>query len=55
MGAYLGLFDFANENKIKVKDLNHVADLAQNIDNPRREKAQLEYDTDTLMDSKRYY
>ena len=33
LGAYLGLLDFVNENKIKVKDLNHAVDLAQNIDN----------------------
>ena len=53
--AYLSLFDFVNENKIKVKDLNHAVDLAQNIDNLKQEKAQLEYDIDMLMDEKKYY
>jgi predicted nucleic acid-binding Zn-ribbon protein len=44
-----------NENKIKVKDLNHAVDLTQNIDNMKKEKSQLEYDIDTLMDLKKYY
>ena len=43
LGAYLGLLDFVKENKIKVRDLNHAVDLAQNIDNLKKEKAQLEY------------
>ena len=50
LGAYLKLFDFLDGNKIKVKDLNHAVDLAQNIDNLKKEKAQLEFDIDTLMD-----
>ena len=49
------MFDFLNENKIKVKDLNHAVDLARNIRNLKQEKAQLEYDIDTLMDLKKYY
>ena len=55
LGAYLGLLDFVNENKIKVKDLNHAVGLANNIDNLKKEKAQLEYDIDTLMDEKKWY
>ena len=55
LGAYLGLFDFVNENKIKVKDLNYAIDLAQNMDNLKKEKAQLEYDIDMLIDLKKYY
>jgi predicted nucleic acid-binding Zn-ribbon protein len=55
LGAYLGLLNFVNENKIRVKDLNHVVGLAQNIDNMKKEKSQLEYDIDTLMDLKKYY
>jgi hypothetical protein len=55
LGAYLGLFDFVNGNKIKVKDLNLAVDLARNIDNLKKEKARLEYDIDTLMDLKKYY
>ena len=55
LGAYLGLFDFVDENKIMVKDLNHAIDLACNIDNLKKEKAQLEFDIDTLMDEKKYY
>jgi predicted RNase H-like nuclease (RuvC/YqgF family) len=55
LGAYLGLFDFVNENKVKVKDLNHAVDLAQNINNLKQEKAQLEYDIDTPMDEKKWY
>jgi predicted nucleic acid-binding Zn-ribbon protein len=44
-----------NENKIKVKDLNHAVDLTQNIDNMKKEKSQLEYDIDTLIDLKKWY
>jgi transposase len=55
LGAYLGLFNFVNGNKIKVKDLNHAVDLAQNIDNLKKEKSQLEFDIDTLIDLKKYY
>jgi hypothetical protein len=55
LGAYLGLLNFVNENKIKVKDLNHAVDLTQNIDNMKKEKSQLENDIDTLMDLKKYY
>ena len=53
LGAYLGLFDFVNENKIKVKDLNHAVDLARNIENLKKEKTQLEFDIDMLMDEKK--
>ena len=55
LGAYLKLFDYVNENKIKVKDLNHAVELAQNIDNLKQEKKQLEFDIDTLMDEKKWY
>jgi hypothetical protein len=55
LGAYLSLFDFVNENKIKVKDLNHAVNLVSNINNLKQEKAQLEYDLDTLMDVKKWY
>jgi hypothetical protein len=53
--AYLKLFDFLDGNKIKMKDLNHAVDLAQKIDNLKKEKAQLEYDIDMLIDLKKYY
>jgi hypothetical protein len=55
LGAYLKLFDFLDGNNVKVKDLNHAVDLAQNIDNMKKEKSQLEYDIDTLIDLKKYY
>jgi predicted RNase H-like nuclease (RuvC/YqgF family) len=55
LGAYLSIFDFVNGNKIKVRDLNHAVDLERNIDNLKKEKSQLEYDIDTLMDLKKYY
>ena len=55
LGAYLGLLDFVKENNIKVRDLNHAVDLAQNIHNLKQEKAQLEFDIDTLMDTKKWY
>ena len=38
-----------------MKDLNHAVDLAQNIDRLKKEKAQLEFDIDMLMDKKKYY
>ncbi len=55
LDAYLGLFDFVNGNNIKVNDLNYAVGLAQDIDDLRREKTQLEFDIDTLMESKKYY
>ena len=55
LGAYLKLFDFLDGNKIKVKDLDHAVDLARNLDNLKKEKIQLEFDIDTLMDLKKYY
>jgi hypothetical protein len=55
LGTYLKLLDFLDGNKIKVKDLNHAVDLAQNIDNMKKEKSQLEFDIDTLIDLKKYY
>ncbi len=55
LGAYLKLFDFLDGNKVKVKDLNRAVDLTQNIDNMKKEKSQLEYDIDTLIDLKKYY
>ena len=51
----MGLLDFVDENKIMVKDLNHAVDLAWIIDNLKKEKAQLEFDIDTLIDLKKYY
>ena len=38
-----------------MKDLNHAVDLARNISNLKKEKAQLEFDIDTLMDEKKWY
>jgi hypothetical protein len=38
-----------------VKDLNHVVGLAQNIDNLKKEKAQIEFDIDTPIDTKKWY
>ncbi len=55
LAAYLKLFDFLDGNNVKAEDLNHAVDLAQNINNLKREKTQLEYDIDTLMESKKYY
>jgi hypothetical protein len=55
LGAYLGLFDFLDGNKIKVTDLNHAVGLARNMDNMNKEKTQLEFDIDTLIDLKKYY
>ncbi len=55
LAAYLKLFDFLDGNNVKAEDLNHAVDLAQNISNLKKEKIQLEYDIDTLMESKKYY
>lgn len=55
LDVYLKLFDYIDGNGIKVKDLNHAINLAQNIDSLKKEKRQLEYDIDTLMDEKKYY
>ncbi len=55
LGAYLKLFDFLDGNNVKAEDLNHAVDLAQNISNLKKEKAQLEFDIDMLMESKKYY
>jgi hypothetical protein len=55
LGAFLKLFDFLDGNKIKVRDLNHAVDLASNMDNLKKEKTQLEFDIDTLIDLKKYY
>lgn len=55
LAAYLKLFDFLDGNNVKAEDLNHAVDLAQNIDHMKREKAQLEFDIDTLMDTKQWY
>ena len=38
-----------------MKDLNHAVGLAQNIDRLKKEKAQLEFDIDMLMDTKKWY
>jgi hypothetical protein len=55
LDAYLGLFDFVNGNNIKANDLNQAVHLAQNMSNLRKVKAQLEYDLDMLMDTKKWY
>jgi hypothetical protein len=55
LGAYLKLFDFLDGNNVKVKDLNNAIDLAQDIDKVKKEKSQLEFDIDTLMDLKKYH
>ncbi len=55
LDAYLGLFDFVNGNSIKMDDLNYAVHLAQNMSNLKKEKVQLEYDIDTLMDTKQWY
>jgi hypothetical protein len=52
LDAYLKIFDYIDGYSIKVKDLNHAVDLAQNIDRLKKEKAQLEFDIDMLMDKK---
>ena len=55
LGAYLKLFDFLDGNSIKVNDLNHAVGLVRNLCKLKKEKAQLEFDIDTLMDSKQWY
>ncbi len=55
LAAYLKLFDFLDGNNVKAEDLNHAVELAQNISNLKKEKMQLEYDIDTLMDTKQWY
>jgi hypothetical protein len=55
LDAYLKLLDYVKGNGIRVKDLNHAIDLAQNIDSLKKEKTQLECNIDTLMDEKKYY
>ena len=55
LDAYLKLLDYVKGNSIQVKDLDHVIDLAHNIDNLKKEKTQLENDIDMLMDEKKWY
>ncbi len=55
LDAYLVLFDFVNGNNIKMNDLNQAVHLARNISNLRKEKSQLEYDLDMLIDTKKWY
>lgn len=55
LDAYLCLIDFVNGNNIKVNDLNYAVNLARDISNVKKEKAQLEFDIDMLMESKKYY
>jgi hypothetical protein len=55
LGAYLKLFDFLDGNGIKAEELNYSVELAQNRDHMKREKAQLELDIDTLMETKQWY
>ena len=55
LDAYLSLLNFLNGNNIKVKDLNNAVGLVRNVDSLKKEKAQLEYDVDTLMDEKKWY
>ena len=55
LDSYLCLFDFVDGNNIKMTDFNHAVHLARDISNLKKEKAQLEFDIDILMESKKYY
>ncbi len=55
LDSYLCLFDFVNGNNIKMTDFNYAVHLARNMDYLKKEKAQLEYDIDMLIDLKKYY
>ena len=55
LDSYLCLFDFVDGSNIKMTDFNHAVHLARDISNLKREKAQIEFDIDTLMESKKYY
>ncbi len=44
-----------NGNNIRVNDLNQAVHLARDISNLKKEKTQLKFDIDTLMESKKYY
>ncbi len=55
LDSYLCLFDFVDGNNIKMNDLNYAVSLAKNLSNLKKEKAQLEFDIDILMESKKYY
>lgn len=53
LGAYLKLFDFLDGNNIKMNDLNNAVGLVRKLDNLRKERAQLEFDIDTLIETKK--
>ncbi len=55
LDAYLSLFDFVDGKNIKMTDFNHAVHLARDISNLKKEKAQLEYDIDMLIDLKKHY
>ena len=55
LDSFLCLFDFVDGKNIKMTDFNHAVHLARNINNLKKEKTQLEFDIDMLMESKKYY
>lgn len=55
LGAYISLFDYVNGNSIKMDDLNQAVHLARNMSNLKKEKSQLEFDIDMLIDLKKHY
>ena len=55
LDSYLCLFDFVDGKNIKMTDFNQAVHLARDISNLKKEKAQLEYDLDMLMDTKKWY
>ena len=55
LDSYLCLFDFVDGKNIKMTYFNQAVHLAQNMSNLKKEKAQLEFDIDMLMESKKYY
>ena len=55
LDSYLCLFDFVDGSNIKMNDFNDAVGLARNMNNLKKEKLQLEYDIDILMESKKYY
>jgi hypothetical protein len=55
LAAYLKLFEYLDENNVKAEDLSHAVGLAHNIGHMKKEKAQIEFEIDTLMDTKLYF
>ncbi len=55
LDSYLCLFDFVDGKNIKMTDFNQAVHLARDISNLKKEKAQLEYDIDMLIDLKKHY